>query len=184
MKRVKVISKKYDGSLRDEGISYLVEETSETIMLLSTPGSSYWDYRKAALFEAPDGLIEIYFKNKWYNVWHVCEQRSNLNLSYVNIALPATLRENCLEWTDLDLDYRVHLDNTLERLDQDEFEKNSERMHYPEHVIEQALAACEEIERELRHRAFPFNYEEQVERYERLKHGLRHTFTEEVKNRK
>jgi protein associated with RNAse G/E len=169
MKRVRVVSKKYDGSLRDEYVSYVVSETLDTITLLSPPGLRYWDYRKAASFEAPDGLIEIYFKDKWYNVLHVCEQVSNLNLMYVNIALPATLRENGLEWTDLDLDYRVHLDNAVERLDRDEFQKNIERMNYPKHLIEQALAACVEVELGLHSRAFPFNYEEQVERYDRLK---------------
>jgi uncharacterized protein len=168
MKNVKVVSKKYDGSLRDEYESYVVSETLDTITLLSPPGLRYWDYRKAASFEASDGLIEIYFKNKGFNVLHICEQVSNLNLMYVNIALPATLSENCLEWTDLDLDYRVHLDNTVECLDQDEFEENIMRMNYPEYLIRQALAACEEVERGLKCRTFPFNYEEQVERYKHL----------------
>jgi len=45
-----------------------------------------------------------------------------MNLMYVNIALPVTLQDGVLEWTDLDLDYRVHMDGTVERLDQDEFE--------------------------------------------------------------
>jgi protein associated with RNAse G/E len=126
MKQVRVVSKKYDGSLRDEYESYMVSETPDTITLLSPPALRYWDYRKVASFESPDGLIELYFKNKWYNVLHICEQVSNLNLIYVNIALPATLSENCLEWIDLDLDYRVHLDNTVERLDQNEFEENTD----------------------------------------------------------
>lgn len=170
MKHVRVVSKKYDGSLRDEYESYVVSETLDTITLLSPPGLRYRDYRKAVWLEAPDGLIEIYFKNKWFNAWHVCEQNSNLNLIYINISLPATMKENGLEWTDLDLDYRVHLDNTVERLDQEEFQENSKRMNYPAYLIEQALAACEEVERGLKHRTFPFNYEEQVERY---KHFIR-----------
>jgi hypothetical protein len=41
-------------------------------------------------------------------------------------------------------------------------------MHYPQHLIEQALAACEEVERGLKRRTFPFNYEEQVEHYKHL----------------
>jgi hypothetical protein len=40
MKQLRVISKKYDGSLRDETVSYLVAEDFETITLLSLPGSS------------------------------------------------------------------------------------------------------------------------------------------------
>src|SRR5258708_6884619 len=91
MRTVRVLSRKYDGSLRDEYETSLYAETEETITLFSVPGLPYWDHRKAARFEAPDGLLEIYFKRRWYNVWHICEQTSNINLVYVNIATPATL---------------------------------------------------------------------------------------------
>ena len=48
----------------------LVAETDESILLFSEPGLPYWHERKAAWFEAPDGLIEIYFKHQWYNVFY------------------------------------------------------------------------------------------------------------------
>ena len=169
MRKVKVISKKYDGSLRDEYETRLYAESDQTIILFSEPGLRYWDHRKAAWFEAPDGLLEIYFKHKWYNVWHIAEQVSNRNLIYVNIALPATLRENALEWTDLDLDYRVHLDHSVERLDQTEFEQNVERLGYPPDLLEQVRAACREVETGLTRREFPLDYEQQVALYHRIK---------------
>ena len=71
MRKVRVASKKYDGSLRDEYETYLYSESDETIILFSNPGLSYWDHRKGARFEATDGLLEIYFKHRWYNVWHI-----------------------------------------------------------------------------------------------------------------
>jgi len=169
MRKVRVASKKYDGSLRDEYETYLYSESDETIILFSNPGLSYWDHRKGARFEATDGLLEIYFKHRWYNVWHIAEQVSNLNLIYVNIALPATLQANVVEWTDLDLDYRVHLDHSVERLDQEEFEQNARRMGYPSNLIEQVGAACLEVESGLARRIFPFDYERQVELYRRIK---------------
>ena len=113
MKKVKVVSKKYDESRRDEYETYLYAEADETITLFSLPGLKYWDHRKGAWLEAPDGLIEIYFKHKWYNVWHICEQVSRTNLIYVNISMPATFQAAGIAWVDLDLDYRVHLDNSL-----------------------------------------------------------------------
>ncbi|HXW01268.1 MAG TPA: DUF402 domain-containing protein [Anaerolineae bacterium] len=169
MRKVKVISKKYDGSLRDEYETRLYAESDETIILFSEPGLRYLDHRKAAWFEAQDGLLEIYFKHRWYNVWHIAEQVSNLNLIYVNIALPATFPENVVEWTDLDLDYRVHLDQAVERLDQTEFEQNVQRLRYPPDLIEQVGAACREVEAGLARRIFPFDYERQVELYWRIK---------------
>jgi uncharacterized protein len=172
MEKVKVISKKYDGSLRDEYESRLYAESDETIILFSEPGQRYFDHRKAGWFEGQDGLLEIYFKRRWYNVWHIAEQLSNINIIYVNIAMPATFNEKVLEWTDLDLDYRVYLDNSVERLDQDEYEWNARRMGYPRDLIEQVEAACREVETGLASRIFPFDYGQQVELYRLIKSGL------------
>ena len=170
MSKVKVVSKKYDGSLRDEYETCLYAESDETIILFSEPGLRYLDHRKAAWFEAPDGLLEIYFKHRWYDVWHIAEQTSRLNLTYVNIALPATFQQDVVAWTDLDLDYRVHLDHRVERLDQTEFEQNAQRLGYPSDLIEQVRAACREVEAGLAGCTFPFDYERQVELYWRIKH--------------
>lgn len=169
MRKVRVISKKYDGSLRDEYETKLYLETDDAILLHSPPGLRYYDHRKAAWFESPDGLLEIYFKQKWYNVWHIAEQTSHVNLVYVNIALPATLREDVLEWVDLDLDYRLHLDHTLERLDQADFEHNTHRLGYPPDLIERVWAACREVETGLAQRVYPFDHERQVALYQRLR---------------
>lgn len=169
MRKVRVVSKKYDGSLRDEYEKFLYAESDETILLFSVPGLRYFDHRKAAWFEAPDGLLEIYFKHRWYNVWHTAEQASHTNLMYVNIALPATLQDNVVEWTDIGLDYRVHLNHTVERLDQAEFELNAQRLGYPPDLIEQVGAACREVEAGVAKRIFPFDYERQVELYWRIR---------------
>lgn len=52
----------------------------------------------------------------------------------MNIALPATLQANALEWIDMDLDYRLPLD-------QAEFEQNVQRWRYPPDLIEHTWAA-------------------------------------------
>lgn len=172
MRKVKVLSKKYDGSLRDEYETYLYAETDKTITLFSPPGLKYWDHRKAAWFTAQDGLIEIYFKHRWYNVWHICEQVSHTNRIYVNICMPATRHATVIEWIDLDLDYRVHLNNSVERLDQAEFEQNIQLMGYPPDLIVQAQIACREVEDGLINRAYPFDYEKQVQLYHQIKADL------------
>jgi protein associated with RNAse G/E len=173
MRKVRVVSRKYNGALRDEYETYLYAETEETITLFSEPGLGYWHHQKAAWFEAEDGLIEIYFKHRWYNVWHICEQVSHTNLIYVNIAMPATLQASGIEWTDLDLDYRVHPDNSVELLDQAEFEQNRQSMGYPPDLVEQVQVACREVETGLRSRTYPFDYERQVELYFQIKADLR-----------
>lgn len=172
MRKVRVLSKKYDGSLRDEYEPYLCAETDETITLFCAPGLPTWDHRKAAWLQGPDGVLEIYFKHRWYHVWHICEQASNFNLMYIHIAMPATLQAMCLEWTDLDLDYRVHLDNSVELLDQDEFESNAQRFQYPPDLIEQVRLACRDVESLLAFRTYPFDHERQIALYRRIKETL------------
>jgi uncharacterized protein len=168
-RRVRVVSKKYDGSLRDEYETQVIEASDETITCFSAPGTPYLDHRVGAWQTAPDGLLELYFPHRWYNVWHICEQMSGLNLMYVNLSTPAVLQDEWLEWVDLDLDYRVHLDGSVERLDEEEFQDNARRFGYPAEVIAQVHAACREIERLLVARAFPFDHESQVARYHELR---------------
>ena len=172
MRKVQVIKKKYDGSLRDKHEAYLCEETDELITLFTLPGGNYWLYRKAKWLQTPDGLLEIYFKQKWYNVWHIGAQNSHTNLMYVNIAMPAVLVGDTLEWVDLDLDYRVHLDGSMQLMDEDEFQRNQQRFNYPPELIEQVHATCCEVEIGLKQNIFPFDHEQQVKRYNQVKGEL------------
>jgi len=144
--RFKITSKKYDGSLREAYDAFLVEETTESLLLYTPPGTLGYDHRKRSWYEAPDGLLEIYFKTRWYTVWHICEQNSNLNKMYIHISMPAAITPAGIEWVDLDLDYRVHLDGRLERLDEAEYAANRIRMAYPQDVLEQVQGACSEVE--------------------------------------
>ncbi|MCP4164562.1 MAG: hypothetical protein GY759_01560 [Chloroflexi bacterium] len=65
MERVRVISKKYDESLRDEYEAFLVADMADSIFVLSTPGQVSSYHHKQTRFQAPDGLLEIYPKNKY-----------------------------------------------------------------------------------------------------------------------
>ena len=117
MRRIKIISRKYDGSLRDEYEAFLVAEDEEKLVVYTPPGTMDYDYRKQAWFEAPDGLLELYFKARWYTVWHICKQNSHVNQIYTHISMPPLVTATGIEWVNLDLDYRVHLDGRIERLD-------------------------------------------------------------------
>lgn len=168
MKRVKILSKKFDGSLRDEYETNLYSETDEAIILFSLPGTPYWDYRKNGQFAAPDGLLEIFFKQRWFNVWHIAVQNTGMNRTYINIAKPIVWRDGILEWVDLDLDYRVYLDGSFKLLDEDEFAQNALRYHYPPDVIAQVQAACREVESGLNLGIYPFDHEQQVALYRQI----------------
>ena len=172
LKTIKAISKKYDGSLRDKSEELLlVTQDSDTIVLLMPPGTKEYSYRQQAWVTADDGLLQIFFTNRWYNVWHIAEQKSNFNHLYANIAMPAHWVKGVLEWVDLDLDIRMHMDGSIEVLDEDEFVYNQIQMQYPQEVVTKARAATEEALHLLQHGLYPFDHEIQVARYWRLRRG-------------
>jgi len=162
MRTIRIVSRKYDGRLRDDYEAFLYAEDDERLVVYAAVGTISYDHRTQAWVAAPDGLLEIYFKARWYCVWHICEQSSNINQMYINLSMPARLTAAGIEWVDLDLDYRVHLDGRMERLDEDEYRAHIASMGYPPEVQTQVQAACAEIESLYHQRADPFNHAEQV----------------------
>jgi protein associated with RNAse G/E len=173
MRKIKIVSRKYDGSLRDEYEAFLYAESDESLVVYSPPGTRDYDYRKQVWSVAPDGLLELYFKTRWYVVQHICEQNSQFNQSYVHLAMPVTVTATGIQWVDLDLDYRVQLDGQLERLDEPEYNEHKVSMGYPAEVQAQVQAACGEIEALYQQQLYPLDYPAQVALYQlavRLSH--------------
>ncbi len=173
MRKICITSRKYDGKLRDEYEAFLYAEDHERLVVYAPVGTMSFNRRTQAWVPAPDGLLEIYFKARWYNVWHICEQRSNINQMYCNLSMPAVRTAEGIEWVDLDLDYRIHLDGRLEQLDAEEYRAHIASMDYPAEVQMQVQAACAEIECLYQQRADPFNHAEQVALCQQIKaqHG-------------
>ncbi len=165
MTKVQIISKKYDGTLRDRCESFLCREDEEGWVVYTPPGTDNYDHRHRSHAEVSDGILGLYFKARWYVVWHICEQNLNINRAYAHLSTPTRMTENGLEWVDLDLDYRIHLDGRLERLDEEEYEQNREVMGYPLELSDRVKETCKEIEALYGERAFPFNHDEQVALY-------------------
>ena len=166
MNKIKLISKKYDGSLRDEADAFVVAQDQEAIVLLQPTGTLEYSARTQRWEAMTDGLLLLFFTNRWYNVWHIADQRSHFNRIYANIALPARwLDEHTLEWVDLDLDIRVHMDGSIVLLDEDEFLENQQRMAYPPAVVTQARAAAQEALDLCEQGRYPFDHAVQVARY-------------------
>lgn len=166
MHKIKVISKKYDGTPRDESEAFVVAQDQDTIVLLQPPGTLEYVHRRQRWESGPDGLLLLFFTNHWYNVWHIADQRSHQNHIYANIALPARwVDDHTLEWVDLDLDIRVHMDGSILLLDEDEFRENQQRMGYPPELVAQAEAAAREALQLCRAGHYPFNYSVQAARY-------------------
>ncbi len=169
MKKLNILSGKYDGSLRDGYESFLYSETDECFVFFTPPGTKYLDYRHGSWFTAVDGIIEIYFKKKFYKVCHICESGGGRSVVYINIAMPAELSGDTLEWIDLDLDYRLDDDGAISILGRDNFTENYKKMRYPAELIDSVRAACTEVERGLAGGYYPFNNREHKFLYDQIK---------------
>lgn len=104
--------------------------------------------------------VELYFEDRWYNVWHFRD--GTTELWYCNVAMPASFDGQTLRWVDLDIDIRCYRDGVPEVLDEDEFAQHRIELGYPDEVVERALAARDEALRLAQQRAFPFDYETQI----------------------
>lgn len=169
MQTIRITSRKYDGSLRDEYTAWLYAEDDERLVVYAPIGTLSYDRHAQNWVPAPDGLLEIYFKQRWYNVWHICEQQSNMNQIYCNLAMPAVRTTEGIAWVDLDLDYRVHMDGRIERLDEEEYRAHIASMGYPVEVQTQVQMACAEIEALYLQHADPFNHAAQITLYQQIK---------------
>ena len=63
MQKIRITSRKYDGRLRDEYEALLYAEDDERLVVYAPVGTLSYDRHTQAWVEAPDGLLEIYFKN-------------------------------------------------------------------------------------------------------------------------
>ena len=161
------MSSKYDGSLRDSYEAQLLDFEGTMIRLKVPAGTLVHDGRTNNTVESEDTAIEVYFLDRWYNVWHFREHTTYTNLWYANVATPADFDGHTLKWTDLDLDVRCHPDRSLEVLDEDEFEQNRLSMRYPDDLVDRAIDAKNEILNLGGQEVFPFDHEEQLRHAER-----------------
>jgi hypothetical protein len=163
-----IVSKKYDGSLRDEYDAYFVSEDHHSYTFIVPPGMWGFDHRKQEVNKNPDGVFELYFKDRWYNVLHICDQRSGGSRIYSNVSMPARKTTTGIEWVDLDLDVRVTPDGRIVHLDEEEFEANIEILQYPKEVVANARAAWKEIGELAESGSDPFDHDASVVRYREL----------------
>jgi len=141
-----VIVRKLDHSGR-EVISYpgeVLERRDDAIILRTS-----WDREPVDLgfvvLEPDDRWIEIFYADRWYNVFQIRADDGRLKGWYCNVARPARITEDEVAAEDLALDLWVGPGGEMEVLDEDEFAKLA--------LAAEARRRAEEALTELRARA-------------------------------
>ena len=90
-----------------------------------------------------DRFLEIYFRDRWYNIFEVYAGNSNqLKGWYCNISQPAVFSDDSIRYIDLALDLVILPQGLQETLDKDEFAL----LELDEDKKKKALAALSELQ--------------------------------------
>ncbi len=159
-KKIQIESTKYDGTPRSMCEGRLVSFDGSAVRVFIPKGTPEYSAKANEYVDTSDNVLDIYFTDRWYNVYLNYEGQSNL--WYCNIAMPAEFDGQTLRWVDLEIDIRCETDGSLSVLDEDEFEENRVKMSFPAHVVTEALSAKEEVLRLAGEKSFPFDHEAQL----------------------
>jgi len=107
-------------------------------------------------FRSPYNSRIYFWRDRWYNVFRLSRPGAGLSLWYCNITTPPRIDSCEVTYVDLDLDVAVRPDGEIQLLDEDEFEEHQQRYGYPQHVIERAREAANEVIHLARTNGFPF----------------------------
>jgi protein associated with RNAse G/E len=149
-----VVGTKYDGSPRDEWPAQLLEQRG-TQLRLYVPEETKAIVRGHRRQVTHVAFTALFWTDRWYNVWQF--DRARAVLFYANVAMPCQFDGSVLRWVDLDIDIVCCADGSVVVKDEDEFEEHTARFAYPDHVVERALAARDELLSLANAAAFPFN---------------------------
>lgn len=130
----------YDGDVVTQDAQHLV---ARAIWRFPTQTLPYASLTDGDVFE------EIFYFDRWYNVFEIRAAAGDLKGWYANITRPALLNASGLVWQDLYLDLWMSPDGHLQVLDQDEFDAAT---HLSQLDRSSALGALRQAEHELRRR--------------------------------
>lgn len=156
-RRVRITSRKWDGSPHRD--NHAIE--------LGTDMHGRWlwmpeDERvitAAGSYRAVAGLRLFPPGETWWSAFFVPrhQRTGRAQQEYVDIATPAVLRADLIEFVDLDLDVERLDDGPVKVLDRDEFEERRVSMSYPSDVVERALRSAAAVRDLMAHRQPPFD---------------------------
>jgi hypothetical protein len=101
---------------------------------------------------------ELYWKNRWYNVFRFHEPEGDLRNFYCNVNLPPVFEKDVLNYVDLDIDVLVAPDFSFKVLDLEEFQENVRKYDYSPEIVAKAETSLAELIELIEKRQFPLDF--------------------------
>jgi len=98
--------------------------------------------------------VAFFFKKHWYNVIGIIKK--NEISFYCNISSPIMRDDEAIKYIDYDLDIKVDSEFHYTLLDLNEYNRNQERMEYPEEIKRILLNELNDLKHRIEARDFPF----------------------------
>jgi len=102
--------------------------------------------------------VTYFYRDRWYNVIGII--KGGGISYYCNLSSPALNDDEAIKYIDYDLDVKVAADGTFAILDQNEYRKHRDEMHYPAELCEILESELARLQEEIRRRAEPFRPED------------------------
>ncbi len=132
-------------TILDENDEYILVANKRTRVVESN--GRYW-YTK-------EPSVAVFFKNQWFNVIGIIKRTGVC--FYCNLSSPILQDDEALKYVDYDLDIKVNEDFSYNLLDINEYNRNKERMDYPEDIKNILTMELSVLKDKIDNRDFPFN---------------------------
>lgn len=153
---VKIKALKYPDILHYEWEGELLQQTTEYVLVLCKPGRKLIHHTKNKVFTIDNTSIEYFSLKEWFTAAFAIEDGDVVE-AYCNVAMPSKFKNNQLSFIDLDLDYFLEKNKDWVVLDEDEFESNSIKYHYPPELKNDAVNALKKLQEAVQKGEFPFD---------------------------
>lgn len=143
-REITVNARKYDRSIRRSWSIGLVSESDELIVGVGRFESDVV-HNDLGPIAAGTVSFEHFWTDRWYNIFRFHTPDGRLHSYYCNIAMPARLSGDVLDFVDLDIDVVVWPDGRVDVLDRDDFERNQVKYQYSPETIARAETGLDEV---------------------------------------
>lgn len=149
-------SRKFNGEIHRSWKADFIEKCDSLLIFVGTFEN---EIRHPNLGVIRCGTVsyEYYWLNRWYNIFKFHEPEGELRNFYCNVNMPPQFENNVLDYVDLEIDVLVSKDFSIEILDREEFEENSQLFGYSEDLITKTFQTLDELLKMIEVRAFPFS---------------------------
>ncbi len=149
-------SRKFNGEIHRSWKADFVEKRDSLLVFVGEFENEV-HHSKLGVIRRGTISYEYYWLDCWYNIFKFHEPEGELRNFYCNINMPPKYENNVLDYVDLEIDVLVSKDFSVEVLDRDEFEENSQLFGYTESLITKTLQTLDELLEMIHARAFPFS---------------------------